>query len=134
MSVTSVTPPDYRFSTETTQDRLLRSLDQNGDGTVRKDDFVRAALDQLRETDAVYKNPKANGVRLARHEAALAKKFSQMFDRADRNRDGAIDAGEMSTSLMLHSRLPGGPSSARQWSVASVALAMQQYQSAQQVS
>jgi Ca2+-binding EF-hand superfamily protein len=134
---TGTVPPatdSVTLSEETTEHRLLMMLDEDGDGTVSKDDFVKSTFEHLRNAGR-YDSMTTNEKRLAKHEAAWTRQLERKFEKADVNNDGSLDESEMAAMMARDDKrahaMTMTDTKVRLMSVASVARALDRYRTAE---
>ncbi|WP_218139356.1 EF-hand domain-containing protein [Sphingomonas palmae] len=102
-------------------DRRFAAMDTNGDGTVSRDE-MRAAQqargrgdgaegrsDRTPPTSATGAPDRRGGARPPLTQQAFRDRALRMFDRADTNHDGRVDAQEMQAMrLLMRARMSGG--------------------------
>lgn len=75
---------------------LLAALDGDRDGTITKQEFTEAAASLLRRDAPARSNDEGRG---RRGLPGLERRLEKAFARIDDNRDGSLDAAELTTAL-----------------------------------
>lgn len=92
-------PPPSRAARRA--DALFTALDGDEDGAITTDEFKEGALTLLRNASARRRVDDADegDFRSSRKLDRLERKLDKIFDRVDRNDDGAIDKDELTAAL-----------------------------------
>ena len=106
----------------TTEDRMVKALDTNGNGVVNRDEFVRTALQELWQ--ASYRRA-PDGSNNSEWLKTLVPKWAEQlrnaFARADLDHNGTVNAQEMKAGLKDPSLIEGSPYQMRNMTVSAVA-------------